>query len=214
VYRTYANLPEGQEFNYENWCNVVRAGRTMLSGGPIIHLSVDGFYGWRHCNPLRSRYSRSGGMGVESVVPMARLDIVRNGEVVASTQSRSPTRRLNLTEKVGVDRHSWIAARAGGPEYFGYNYPDVWNRGIFSHTSPVYVAVGGEWEMFDLETAQYMLTLIDGDLKYIRNSSRQHPEGHVTHHHGQEDHQAYLERPFYEARAATHKRMHSLGIAH
>ena len=68
--------------------------------------------------------------------------------------------------------------------------------------------------MFDQEAAQYMLTLVDGCLTYIRNGSRQHREGEVTHHHGEDDHEAYLERPFLEAREAIHKRMHKLGIAH
>ena len=36
----------------------------------------------------------------------------------------------------------------------------------------------------------------------------------VPHHHGEADHQAFLERPFDEAPAAIHKRLHELGIAH
>jgi hypothetical protein len=35
-----------------------------------------------------------------------------------------------------------------------------------------------------------------------------------THHHGEADHQAYLERPFHQARAAIHRRMHELGLHH
>ena len=31
---------------------------------------------------------------------------------------------------------------------------------------------------------------------------------------GEADHQPYLEAPFHAARAAIHKRMHELGIAH
>ena len=90
---------------------------------------------------------------------------------------------------------------------------DAWRRGIFAHTSPVYVACGGDWWMFDSETAQYMLTLIEGDLEYIRHSSTQLDHGSVTHHHGEEDHLAYLERPFHEARTAIHDRMHRLGVS-
>ena len=40
--RTYARLPEGQEFDYDNWCKAVASGRTFASSGPIIRLSVDG----------------------------------------------------------------------------------------------------------------------------------------------------------------------------
>jgi hypothetical protein len=59
-----------------------------------------------------------------------------------------------------------------------------------------------------------MLTLIEGDLTYIREVAAQHAPGTTTHHHGEDDHLAYLERPFVEARQAIHRRMHRLGIAH
>ena len=68
--------------------------------------------------------------------------------------------------------------------------------------------------MFDSETANYMLTLIEGGLSYIRNTARHHRPGTVTHHHGEDDHQAFLERPFVEAAEAIHRRMHQLGIPH
>ena len=68
--------------------------------------------------------------------------------------------------------------------------------------------------MFDNDAAQYMLTLIDGCLTYIRETAPVHEGGTTTHHHGETDHTAYLERPFLEAREAIHKRMHKLGIPH
>jgi hypothetical protein len=113
-----------------------------------------------------------------------------------------------------VDGHTWIAARCAGPNYTSVPHHDGWGRGIFAHTSPIYIACGGEWWMFDLEAAQYMLTLIDGDLAYIRQTAARHASGTATHHHGELDHLAYLERPFIEARTAIHRRMHQLGIPH
>jgi hypothetical protein len=83
-----------------------------------------------------------------------------------------------------------------------------------AHTSPIYLACGGEWWMFDQDTAQYMLTLVDGCLDYVHHTSRLYQHGEIEHHHGQEDHTAYLEKPFLEARQAIHKRMHQLRIPH
>ena len=211
MYRTYVRIPDDEEFTYESWCRNVAKGRTVLSGGPIIHLTVDG-----HEVGDTLELSGPGTVEVsawaESVVPMSRLEIVQEGRVVASTESDKPTRRLSINEKIKVDGNSWVAARAGGPGYYdGYNYYDVWERGIFSHTSPVYVAIGGPWSMFDKPTAKYMLTLIDGAMTYIDNSSRQHSHGHVTHHHGENDHIGYLKRPFIEARDAVRQRLHDHG---
>ena len=54
--------------------------------------------------------------------------------------------------------------------------------------------------MFDKDAAQYMLTLVDGCLTYNRETAPVHEGGTTTHHHGETDHTAYLERPFIEAR--------------
>ncbi len=212
LYRTYARLPDDEEFNYDNWCRSVTSGRTFLSGGPIIHFSVDG-------KAIGDTVAISGPGTVEveawaeSIFPINVLQIVRDGKVVAQTESASGTRRLELREKITIDKHTWLAARCGGPGYMGSFYHlDEMTRGMFAHTSPIYVAVGGDWWMFSEETAQYMLTLIEGSISYIRETSAQHTHGGVTHHHGQDDHIAYLEKPFQEAHAAVHERAHRLGI--
>ena len=207
LYRTYALLPDDQDFTYENWCRSVAAGRTFLSGGPIINLSVEG----REVGDTLA-ISGAGSVEVEawaeSVLPVFSLEIVQNGRMVAQTENRSGSRRLELKEKIRIDGHSWIAARTGAFDYFDIvPHHDVWNRGVFAHTSPIYVACGGEWDMFDPATAQYMLTLIDGDLSYIRETAGVRPPGSVTHRHGEDDHLAYLQRPFLEARDAILSRM-------
>jgi hypothetical protein len=212
MYRTYVNIPDDEEFTYENWCRNVAKGRTMLSGGPIIHFTVDGREVGDTIN-LSSSGTVEVSAWAESVVPMSRLEIVQEGRVVASTESASPTRRLEISEKIKISGNSWLAARAGGPDYYGYNYYDQWQRGIFAHTSPIYVAVGGPWHMFDEATAQYMLTLIHGATTYIDNSSRQHTHGHVNHHHGEDDHLAYLKRPFVEAQEAVELRLREHGYS-
>lgn len=212
LYRTYAYMPD-QDFTYDNWCNAVSKGRTFHSGGPIIHLSVDG-----HQVGDTVQVSGPGTVEVqawsESIFPIHTLEIVQGGRVVASTEDRGGTRRLELKAHVKVDGHTWLAARCAGPDYTSVPHHDGWGRGIFAHTSPIYIACGGEWWMFDRDAAQYMLTLIDGDLQYIRRTAARHEAGTATHHHGEEDHLAYLERPFVEAREAIHRRMHQLGIPH
>ena len=213
LYRTYARLPDDEEFGYNAWCRSVASGRTFLSGGPIIHFSVDG-------KAIGDTVNLSGPGTVEveawaeSIFPINVLQIIRDGKVVAQTESLNGTRRLELREKITIDKHTWLAARCGGPEYMGsFHHIDAMQRGVFAHTSPVYVSVGGDWWMFSEETARYMLTLIEGSISYIRDTSMQHMHGGVTHHHGQDDHIAYLEAPFHEAHAAVHDRAQRLGFS-
>ena len=61
--------------------------------------------------------------------------------------------------------------------------------------------------MFDERVARYMQTMIEGDLTYVREMSGQHDHTHITHHHGESDHIAYLERPLLEALRAVEERL-------
>ncbi len=214
LYRTYVNIPDDQEFNYDNWCRNAAAGRTFLSGGPIMGFSVDG----KHIGDT-IEISGPGIVEVEawaeSTLPIHSLEVLHNGRVVASAGDSKGARRLALRESVKIDGHSWLAARCGGPRYYDMSlHHDVWQRGMFGHTSPIYVACGGAWTMFDEGVARDMLTLIDGSMVYIKETAPLDEPGTATHHHGEPDHLAYLLRPFQEARDAVHRRMDALGIPH
>jgi hypothetical protein len=215
LYRTYVHIPADEEFTYDSWCRGLAAGRTFLSGGPIISLTVDG-----HAIGDTVQLPKGGGTleveaWAESIFPIHTLEIVQNGRVVAVAQDQHGARQLRIKDSLKVGAHTWLAARVGGPGYVQtIAHHDGWSRGVMAHTSPVYVACGDDWRMFDPQTAQYMLTLIDGSLTYIRDLSPQHRPGTVTHHHGEQDHLAYLERPFLQAREALHRRLHAAGIDH
>jgi hypothetical protein len=215
LYRTYVRIPADQEFTYDNWCANLTAGRTFLSGGPLITLRIDG-----HDIGDTVRLPGNGGTvevetTADSIFPIHALELIQQGRVVASTENASGGRRLSIKTTVKVDGNTWFAARVGGPGYVkAVPHFDCWHRGIMAHTSPIYVARGGDYHLFDRDAAHYMLTLIDGSLSYIRELSPRYPVGTVTHHHGEADHQAYLERPFLQAREAIHRRMHELGVEH
>ena len=212
IYRTYVHIPDDEPFTYETWCKNVAAGRTFHSGGPILRFTVDG-----HGLGDTVRVSGNGGTveveaTAESILPIHTLEVVHNGRVVASTEEKNGARKLHLRASVRVEGHSWLAARVSGPNYFdSVHHHDSWVRGIFAHTSPIYVAAGGEWRMFDSEVATYMLTLVEGSLAYIRELSPRRRAGGVTHHHGEDDHLTYLERPFREALEAIQRRMREEG---
>jgi hypothetical protein len=198
MYRTYAYLGD-EPFSFDAWAAAVRAGRTFASGGPVIRLSVEG-----HAIGDVVRMSGPGTVEVqasaESVLPMDSLQLVVNGDVVHAVSEPSPARRLALSAMVRIDGDSWVAARCGGPAYFDAEaHRDVWERKIFAHTSPVYVACGEEpWSRVDPEHDDRLRILIEAGLNRIRRA-RRYPEERITHHHAEADHGAFLERPFLEA---------------
>jgi len=198
LYRTYARLDE--EFSYEAWCRAVRAGRTFLSGGPLVTLSVDGgepgdTIGLSGPGTV-SVHATAGG-----VFPLESLEVVCNGEVVARADAGGG-RSAQIAQELPVDGSSWIACRAFGADY----HLDEWGRRVFAHTSPVYIACGGPWTMADPEGLRYLRTLIEGTREYVRHTAVRRADQLTTHHHGQDDHLAWLERPFAEALRALDER--------
>lgn len=212
LYRTYVHIPSDEEFNYENWCKHLRLGHTFLSGGPILRFMVEGM----QLGDTLHLPGNGGTVEVQaeaySILPIHTLQIVQEGQVVASntTEDARGSDHLALKAHLTLNHHTWLAARVGGPDYHEVvpHFDGFLHRGIMAHTSPIYVAVGGEWWMSNADTSQYMLTLLHGGLEYIRQRAVYHTHGMVTHHHGQHDHQAYLERPFHEAIEAVHHRSH------
>lgn len=208
LYRTYVYIPPDQEFNYVNWCNNLALGRTFISSGPVLRFTIDGF----QIGDTLHLPGNGGNVEIEahadSIFPIHTLEIVQEGHIVASTEDIDGVHKLTLKTKLHVDQNTWIAARVGGS---GYNNPllhfDEWSRGIMAHTSPIYIAVGEEWWMYNRETAQYMLTLNHGGIEYIDQLGRRYPHGNITHHHRQEDHLAYLSEPFHEAEKIINERL-------
>jgi hypothetical protein len=198
LYRTYARLDE--EFSYEAWCRAVRSGRTFLSGGPLVTLSADGREPGGTVE-LSGPGTVSVHAEVRSIFPLRSLEVVRNGEVVMRAEANGG-RQAEISGELRIDGNSWIACRAFGADY----HLDEWGRRVFAHTSPVYVACGGDWTMTDPEGIRYIRTLVEGAREYVRHTAVRRSDQLTTHHHGEADHLAWLERPFAEALRALEAR--------
>ena len=218
IYRTYVHIPDDEPFTYETWCRGLRAGNTFLSGGPLVRL-----LGRRSARSASSITLPGNGGTVEveasaeSVVPFGSLELVMNGDVVARTEEEGgSTRRLSIRERITVDRPllDCRALRRAGllrldpvPRRLGAQDHGAHLAGLRRLSA----ASGG---MFDPGVANYLVTLLNGGIDYINQRSLQHPVGSVTHHHGHDDHLAYLAEPFHEAISAIHAKMHEFGIPH
>jgi hypothetical protein len=178
----------------------VRHGRTFLSGGPLLSLAVDGRQAGDTVE-LSGPGTVTVEAGVSSIFPLSSFELVCNGEVVAVAKGNGE-RQLTLTEELRIDGHSWIACRAFGSDF----HLDEWGRRVFAHTSPVYVACGGEWGMADPEGLHYIRTLVEGAREYVRHTAVRRFDHLTTHHHGEADHLSWLERPFAEALEALERR--------
>src|SRR5947209_3255593 len=117
LYRTYAHVPNDVAFSYENWCAAVRAGRTFLSGGPMLEFTVNGARIGDTVKLLAGGGTVEVEAAAESIFPIHTLEIVQQGRVVASTNEARGARRLSLRASLKLDGHTWLAARCAGPNY-------------------------------------------------------------------------------------------------
>jgi hypothetical protein len=200
LYRTYVYLPPDQPFSYSAWIDGLTQGRTFLTSGPLLSFTVEGA---QIGDTLRLK-GNGGPVEVQaearSIFPMHTLQIVQEGRVVASVEDAAGNKALTLKARLKIDHDSWIAARAGGRNYYdSTRHRDELRRGVMAHTSPVFVTTGEQWKMYSPETMQYMLTLLHGGLEYVRERARQDLPHPLAHPHPETDHLSYLERPFQEA---------------
>ena len=157
--RTYARIPDGVEFTYESWKEVIRRGQTFVSWGPLMEFSVDG-----KPSGSRIRMKRAGGTVdvawelASATVPMTRVDLVVNGEIRESRTIDPAEARGNWS--VRLDRSSWIALLVRGRYY-----SDTLEM-IAAHSSPVMVEVENS-EFFSAADAVTILDQIEGSLAYL-----------------------------------------------
>ena len=174
LYRTYAYLGD-EPFDHDRWCAAVRSGRTFLSGGPILELTVEG-HGIGDVVRIPGPGTVEIHASAEGIFPIHTLQLIHDGAVVASTEHPGGARRLDLRATVDVREHGWFAVRCGGPSYFDADvHLDSWSRRRFAHTSPVYVEVGDAWWRFDPDVARWMRTLTEGSIAYIEGVAPHHP---------------------------------------
>jgi hypothetical protein len=158
--RTYARLEPNQEFGYGAWIEAVRAGRTFLTDGPLLDLTVNG------CDPGAvlslpdERQSVRGAVEGRSVTPFDCLEVLHNGAVVATRDTSGDRRSALLEAEIPVSQSGWVAARCRSGET------------VRAHTSPVYVEVEGRPARANAETLAPLLASLEQTLAWVRNEAR------------------------------------------
>ena len=106
---------------YQAWAEGVRKGNVVVSNGPLLELHVDGSQA-----TATARFFR----------PLEKLEIVRNGQVIASSGDGKRT-SLSLSVRVDTRESCWVAARVTARKEEGE--PD-----IQAHTNPTYLLQNGK----------------------------------------------------------------------
>lgn len=124
----------GKPFSADAWFAAMKAGRTFVTNGPMLELTVNNAIPGDDLNltPNASFHVRARAWAPASIGSPKTLELLAHGEVIRSAKSDNPdVQELKIDADLKAGASQWIAARVTA------------HNGALAHTSPVYVMVDG-----------------------------------------------------------------------
>lgn len=184
--RVYARV-DG-EFTYQSWIDALKQGRTFVSNNPLISFTVNGQEPGARLKLARRSRSLEISARAESQLPYDKLEIVRNGEVIATATPSGPrhTAQIQLTHP--LTGSCWLAARAmeNLGRYPGVDFSKIHRsegtlfsslygtrrpENVFAHTSPVYALLDDK-PIRNWDDAQYYVSYMQHAIDWLKAEAR------------------------------------------
>jgi hypothetical protein len=162
--RVYARV-SGQ-LNVQNWLKSLAAGHNYITNGPLIDFTVEGQQPGTTLE-LPGPATVTVRATVRGRADFGRLELISNGRVVATATSQPVDRHFEarLAQPLELRGPSWLALRTPPPptgsatDNPGSFATNALGRHLFSHTSPIYVHLGGRIP-FQLQAAEKLLQTV------------------------------------------------------
>ena len=151
-------------FDYGPWTDALKNGRSFITNGPALFLSVDG-------KGPGSRIEASPGDRLSALVtweshyPISRAELLFNGKLVAAEAFQEGSRGGRLEADIIAGADGWAAARLSSDTRDSFYQP------VFAHTSPVYIETGRDSQE-KREAAVWFDGAIDESLQWVRTKGR------------------------------------------
>ncbi len=160
--RVYAKTPAPLE--HRRFLEALVAGRTFATNGPLLGFALGGREIGDAIELPAGTHELEWSASLRSIVPVDHLELVGNGEVVASIPIEPGGRSARVAQKIEVSRSGWYLLRAWNSEA---THP-VRDFRPFATTSPIYVTVGGEPTRY-ADDAAYFVAWIDRLIETARD---------------------------------------------
>jgi hypothetical protein len=135
------------EFSYESWWKNFRAGRTVVTNGPLLRPTVEGeLPGYVFHGEAGKELELEIALTLSTADPISYLDIVQNGKVVQSIRLDEFAKSGRLP-KLHFKESGWFVLRAVT------DLPDTYR---FAMTAPYYVEIGPQ-RRISKQAAQFFL---------------------------------------------------------
>jgi hypothetical protein len=156
--RVYSHT--GGPFEYEAWLQALREGRTFITNGPALFLSVQG---QEPGGEVEARVGERLSTLVrwQSHYPVKQVQLLFNGKVVAQEAFDEGSKEGHLEADLAAPADGWVAARLSSDARDSFFQP------IFAHTSPVYVKTGRD-SAEKVSAAAWFDDAIERSLEWVR----------------------------------------------
>jgi TolB protein len=146
----------GAPLEQRRWLDSLKAGRSFATNGPLLGFSLGGKNLGEELTLAAGGRSLVARVTLHSIVPIDRLEIVRNGEVITQIPLSGSRTSVSTRVTVPARESGWylLRARADRP---AYPILDVYP---YATTSPIYVTVGGK-PIRSRSDAEYFISWID-----------------------------------------------------
>jgi TolB protein len=154
-HRTYV-FTGGRGLDMHAWLESMRAGRAMVTNGPLVELIVN------RALPGDTVSLPSGGsldvqVQVRSIVPLEKVTLLFNGQLVEDIPLSADRRTSDFRKTLQVTKSGWFHVRAEGAPADRFPLDTSYAQGF---TNPVWVMVGDQ-PIRDRASAEYALRWID-----------------------------------------------------
>jgi hypothetical protein len=139
----------------KSWLDAVKAGRNVITNGPLLTLTVDD----NECGAVLSLKEPRKVKVVADAVgrhDFSELQLVHNGKVVRGVKAKrgGSAFTAKLEAELRIDSPGWFAARIDS------TIKNELGHVLFAHTSPIYVDYAGK-RTFDITSAEALLKQVE-----------------------------------------------------
>ena len=153
--RTYVRTPDGT-LTMDGWFQGIRDGSSFVTSGPLIEFTVDGRGPGEELDLAGPAEVRVRGR-VWGVVPMERVELVVDGDVVRTWEPAGDRKSLDIDDTLAIGASGWVHLRVEGAREDRWpldtSYPQAF-------TNPVWVTVAGR-PIRSASATDYALRWID-----------------------------------------------------
>ena len=155
-HRTYV-FTGGLGLDMHAWLDGMRAGRALVTNGPLVELTVNGGLPGDTVHVQAGSGSVDVQAQVRSIVPLQKVTLFFNGQSVEDIPLSADRRTADFRKTLPVTRSGWFHVRAEGAPADRFPMDTAYAQGF---TNPVWVIVGN-MPVRDRASADYALRWID-----------------------------------------------------